>query len=574
MNRAMRKLFLYRGVIVGDIHLVTKKTNYRHMKNIYRLIVGALLLLAIGSAMNAEQPEMILNPTDDTYTAVVGNSTPRGSETTLRNRYSTSGDWRFDVYMKFDISSLPADLVEGATIRVYTETATAGNEISFAIYETNPDWDEASLVSGNRPANGALIDEMVYTGEAGWYEWDVSEQLLTLLEAEQTEISIISRALSGGGTDNIYFSSKESPNAEWHPVLVVQLAEAFDPTSLHASDIQVDGVSIDGFDEGVFDYVVELPWDAEELPQVWATPKVEGTDITVLQAQDIFGTDEERTAYVVLQQDEYEVVYSILFYVRPKTIVQEFSPLDDTYSQVVGNTVPKGDEDRLRVRYSSAGDWRFDTYLKFDLVDLHEQPVYNAYIKLYSETVITDDPVVMPIYKIATDWDESTLVSSNKPSVGEVISQISFTGDDSWYQWSVTSLVEDEILSGHSIIGMQIRALAGSTEYVDFNSKEHANTETHPVLVIETIDPGESTNLAAIDKDSEMTCFINDGQVHINLPFEFSAYRIVSLSGALIKTGAMSPDVRTINVNELQSGIYLLHLTGMDHNHSSKIVIP
>ena len=163
-------------------------------------------------------------------------------------------------------------------------------------------------------------------------------------------------------------------------------------------------------------------------------------------------------------------------------------PTDDTYSQVVKNTEPKGDQTTLRVRYSTMGDWRFDAFLKFDISGLKANRITKASICLTPSSALTGTPITIQFFKTGTDWTEDGLVSENRPQI-----------EDSWFDAQtvstsgdvvcadVTSVIKQAIENGETRLSICVRvpSSSGSTENIYFNSKEAESESVRPCLSVE-----------------------------------------------------------------------------------------
>ena len=158
-------------------------------------------------------------PSDDTYTAVSKNTSPKGAQETLRVRYSSMGDWRFDSYLKFDISGIESDKINAAKLYL-VPSATLSNTLPVQFYTTSTEWTEEDLVSANRPTfAGNYFDAQSLDGTTSLVEVDVTRVLAEALERGEQYLSIALRIPNNENTENIYFHSKEAANEEFHPCL-------------------------------------------------------------------------------------------------------------------------------------------------------------------------------------------------------------------------------------------------------------------------------------------------------------------------------------------------------------------
>lgn len=163
-------------------------------------------------------------PTDDTYSQVAKNTEPKGDEKTLRVRYSTMGDWRFDGFMKFDISDLKPGRITKASIYLTPSAALTGTPITIQFFKTNPDWSEDGLVSESRPLiEDSYFDAQTVSVEGNTVIADATNIIRQTLMNGEKEFSICIRVpSSAGSTENIYFNSKEAEQEAVRPFLSVE----------------------------------------------------------------------------------------------------------------------------------------------------------------------------------------------------------------------------------------------------------------------------------------------------------------------------------------------------------------
>jgi len=209
------------------------------LTDVNELVLGEELVSAFEvSEIVPEVIEHSFAPIADTYTASALNTTPRGDRDYLRLRYSPFGDWRFDVYVKFDISDLPEDEVKGAKLRMYPTSALAGEPVTMGLQETTPDWSEVDLISATTPTIGAQVAQTLFTGDKQYYEWDVFSLFEQLIGLGENELSIRLRVPSGSSTENVYFASKEHEDVNLHPALILETEDAGETTGLNTPGLQ------------------------------------------------------------------------------------------------------------------------------------------------------------------------------------------------------------------------------------------------------------------------------------------------------------------------------------------------
>lgn len=166
-------------------------------------------------------------PTDDTYQKTSLGTTHYGSEETIRVRYSPYGDWRFDGYLKFDITDLKPTRIQSASLKLSSSSVLTGDPIALSVYKTDTNWVEGNLLSANKPTIlSTALDMVSFTGNELWTEFDITNQLKADLLDAATVLSLMIRAATGGSTENIYFNSKEIANEELRPYLSIDEIES------------------------------------------------------------------------------------------------------------------------------------------------------------------------------------------------------------------------------------------------------------------------------------------------------------------------------------------------------------
>ena len=205
----------------------------------YKIVVSSALQNVNGQQMESEvvreftvskegegdvvTESKLLSPTDDTYQKVSLGTTAYGSQNTMRVRYSPYGDWRFDGYIKFNITGLDASKIKSAKLKLSSSTTLAGDPVSLTIFKTTNDWTESTLLSANKPTIvGTGLDVVNFTGTELWTFFDVTNQLKADVEGNQEVISFMIRAATGGSTENVYFNTKEADNETLRPALVIE----------------------------------------------------------------------------------------------------------------------------------------------------------------------------------------------------------------------------------------------------------------------------------------------------------------------------------------------------------------
>jgi PKD repeat protein len=135
-----------------------------------------------------------LNPTDDAYVRVNFPDENTGSQVTLR---TYSGE-RTVSYLKFNVAGVTGPVDDVKLHLFVTDPSTVAGSI-YAVADTT--WSEGSIKWTTRPAVGSLLGAGGAAASGTWVEFD--------LGAAIPGDGVYSFALKGGGSDAVWYSSKE-----------------------------------------------------------------------------------------------------------------------------------------------------------------------------------------------------------------------------------------------------------------------------------------------------------------------------------------------------------------------------
>ncbi len=130
--------------------------------------------------VSAQEGEVTLNPTDDTYVddiTAVGN---HGNVSSLRvGKYEDPilvGPVEYIVWLKFNLSSVPdGAVVDVATLQLYSYAVSETYNV-YARFCSNNSWTELTLTHANMPDfNATSMDSEVVTTSSKWYNWTVTD---------------------------------------------------------------------------------------------------------------------------------------------------------------------------------------------------------------------------------------------------------------------------------------------------------------------------------------------------------------------------------------------------------------
>ncbi|MBD7919255.1 DNRLRE domain-containing protein, partial [Cellulomonas sp. Sa3CUA2] len=174
---------------------------------------GADVPVPGGDAVNVN-----LSPTSDTYSNQGAPGSAYGTSTSLASRGSLS----YASYLAFELPAAPEGLtLVAAHLQVRTTTAAyAGSLDEHQVSAITTPWAESTLTHAARPAVGAAIGTITGATDlsTAYLSSDLSAGLAPFLGAPAT------LTVSSLGADNLWFSSVDSGNPAFRPMLTLQFA--------------------------------------------------------------------------------------------------------------------------------------------------------------------------------------------------------------------------------------------------------------------------------------------------------------------------------------------------------------
>ena len=167
---------------------------------------------------------------------------------------------------------------------------------------------------------------------------------------------------------------------------------------------------------------------------------------------------------------------------------QTLSPVADAYvrSGTYQNTAfGATDPTLLKVHNTTAADYNFEIYLRFDLSSVAN--IANGKLRLYgfddgaSETVVTEARS-----STNTTWSETTITWANKPAAGSAVhATATLQNTAAWHEWDVTSFLQAEKAAGRNLVTLVLMNSANSTGGTPFFNADE-NAANRPQLVLST----------------------------------------------------------------------------------------
>jgi uncharacterized repeat protein (TIGR01451 family) len=444
----------------------------------------------------------ITPPIDDTYTHEARPTTKFGDKKTLFTGWYNGGSER--VWLKFDLSGLPADLDIGkAKLWVYNYWLTGGGSLGVRAHGVdNDDWNEGTVNWNNQPSYGGMLGDIVPITETGWYSWDVTSFVKQEFAGDKkVSFSLIDIEEDTEVDHSTWFSSKEYEDYDKWPYLEIPLP--------YAVDVSIKPWTQDTSPGGTLTYTVTIQNVGSESDsyslsvtdtQGWG-PVIAQTQTTNLQ----YGESWTTTLTVTIPSDASPGTKNTI----TVTATSQTDPnVSDSYGAIahafVGEKLPPtddahvssgyphetyGDEDTLYLQSDTRGFKNERIFLKFDLSAIPSgSTITEAEILLWSRKAELSD-MNAQLWSVTDDtWSEDLVTWGTQPGLVTLLDTVALKysppSEDMWVLWDVTEFVRSEF-AGDQTASFGIRAEVESTSgRYRFNSKEWPSENERPHLKI------------------------------------------------------------------------------------------
>lgn len=221
------------------------------MKKFYAFLFLGVAALFATSTFAQES----IGVTDDTHIFWANSKTDNfGSEEKLMVRFAPDGQFRRDIFLKFDLTSAltPAPYSK-VTLQLYgNDEGLVGiplRILKIAPDRANFDWKENSLIFSNKPATDYTTDNIAEIetegdGDDKFFNWDITAWVNEQAAAGQKIISLHFRQISipgtgGAAVDPMYFHSKENPSGNKPSIILMAEGSSLEVDGESQSDVNV-----------------------------------------------------------------------------------------------------------------------------------------------------------------------------------------------------------------------------------------------------------------------------------------------------------------------------------------------
>ena len=139
------------------------------------LLVVFIIPIALVPLVNAQEGEVTLNPTDDTYTDSYNPNSNYGGQSTLKvSRYEYFDEIPEEiVWLKFNLSDVPdGAVVDIATLELHCSFALETYNV-YAHSCSDNSWNELTLTYSNMPSYNSTSMDSTVVASSEWYSWNV-----------------------------------------------------------------------------------------------------------------------------------------------------------------------------------------------------------------------------------------------------------------------------------------------------------------------------------------------------------------------------------------------------------------
>lgn len=334
------------------------------------------------------------------------------------------------------------------------------------------------------------------------------------------------------------------------------------------ASITIEEEVLEGFDAETFEYLVSLPFNTPQVPEVEAMATDENAQVSIIQAQNLTGTVEERTAVitVVAEDPEFTSEYTVTFRLKSD---------DATLADILLDGVSLEGFSPIEVQYF------------FSLNHDEEIPVVTAIASDENATVVIGDP------EDITGDEYTTLVV------------ITVTAEDDtfwleywlWFRYkdtdaSLTEITLDEMaLEGFDpeVFAYQVTLPAGSTEVPEVDAVTASESATvvitqatdllgdeaaRTATILVTAEDGAFSLTYTIVFDRDVTSVDNPqilqikvfpnpvvNQMNITgLGTNVKGLSLIDITGQAIWTTQVIRETEQVDLTNIPGGIYMLRV--------------
>jgi len=142
-----------------------------------------------------------------------------------------------NAFLKFNLSDISSQDINSAKLRMFASGVDlAFDDIGVGIHAAESNWSESSLNGTNFPTFSVEpIDIVMINASNRWYEWDVTEEVKSNV-GSPLSLFVIFSEITNGTEETVVFASKENPNLDLRPSLIINPAFSLDENEADLED--------------------------------------------------------------------------------------------------------------------------------------------------------------------------------------------------------------------------------------------------------------------------------------------------------------------------------------------------
>jgi len=253
-------------------------------------------------------------------------------------------------------------------------------------------------------------------------------------------------------------------------------------------------------------------------------------------------------------------------------------PVADCFAYGTNPSQNYGDSTNLVVKKGSSSSGDRIIYIQFDISGQNIFSLSSAKVRLYANTVPSS--IILTASQTSDSWTEHSITYNTRPAIGTTISSVSVPTAGAYYEWDITSYVVSQLNANDNIISLVFSDLTTDGVIDRFNSKEATSNQPQLVMTMNKI----VTSTLQINIVEDFKTFTRQGSSELCMEYELNEItpvniQMIGLNGQLVKTVSFSKSElpgtyqKTIDISDLNAGIYLLKFNTNQGSKTSKIII-
>jgi O-glycosyl hydrolase len=215
-----------------------------------------------------------------------------------------------------------------------------------------------------------------------------------------------------------------------------------------------------------------------------------------------------------------------------------------------------GSETDLVVKQTSSSDYYRESFLQFDIYDI--TVVDKALLRLYASNAGLSEIIV---YETTDDWYEDSITYNNAPSVGSSFESVDVETSGVYYEWDVTSYIQQEML-GDNLASFIVQDASSEKNSIVFNSKEAEENQPQLVITNESVISSIASN--TVSYNSLFSAYPNPAKDFVELTAvnNIEDILVTNITGQqILQLNAIREKQIEVQLDEFSPGFYLFHVT-------------